>query len=105
MPHSHITRKKAAQKRGDNLKAGIRNIGKAASLKTSSMRSGSRPKALRDESALGRGLLRMCNALDANALLDCGGISLPVSERSYSEIHSAISRLVTREEPAKAGFP
>ena len=47
----------------------------------------------------------MRSALDANVLLDCGGISLPVSLRSYLEIHSAISRLITFKEPVKAGFP
>lgn len=103
--HHHMTRKRDAQKMADNLNAGKRNTGKSASLKTSSIRSGSRPNALTDESALGRGLQMMCNALDANDLLNCGAISLPVSERSYCEIHLSISRLVTLEEPVKDGFP
>lgn len=64
------------------------------------MRSGSRPNAVRDESASGRGR----DALDANALLKCEGIPLPLSERLYCEIPSSTSRLVTLEEPVKVCF-
>ncbi len=70
-----------AQCKGDNRKAGKGNKGKSASLKTSSIRSGSRPSVLKEESVLGNGLLITCNAPDASNLADAGGISFPVSER------------------------
>ena len=54
---------------------------------------------------LGKGLLIICNALNANNSLVCGAVLPPVSERSYPEIHLAISKLVIPVGPAKAGFP
>jgi hypothetical protein len=45
------------------------------------------------------------DALTANDLLESGGVSSPVSERSYSAIQLHISRLVTFAEAVKAGFP
>lgn len=47
--------------------------GRSASLNTSSIKSGSQPKALRDEIALGKGLLMIRIPLEDNTALDFGG--------------------------------